>query len=686
VTSFFREPEAFDVLTKEVFPAVLEDKNRKSTLRIWAPGCSTGEEVYSIAICLREYLEKTGININVQIFGTDASEKNIEKARVGVYPETIADDVSEERLRHFFARVNNQYQINKSIRDMCIFAKQDLTRDPPFSNLDIVSCRNVLIYFKPTIQKKVIPWFHYALNSGGYLFLGKSESIGSFNELFSPLNKGIAYMKRPVASKANFGLAIHEPYIPKDSVKKNFVVEKPLANLEKEVERVLVNRYAPPGVVINENMDILIFRGNTSPYISPSSGEATLNLMKMAREELRVELQTAVYLAKKQKETVKREGIGFRHNGDYKEINIEIVPMTTSPKETNFLILFEDVISKAPKRGKGKRKTAAVMAQEESIRNGQITELKRELASTKETLQTIIEEQEATNEELRAALEEVQSSNEELQSTNEELETAKEELQSTNEELNTLNEELANRNRELTRSHNDLNNLFSNIDVAVIVLDNALKIRLFNPIAEKLFNLIPADIGRPISDIRLKLVISDVEGKLNDVLTNFIPKQQEVQDEEDHWYEMRIRPYMTAEKKIDGLVLALLDIDNVIQNKKSIEKSRNFAESVLETINEPLLVLDADLRAIMSNRAFYQLFKVKPNQVLKKPVYEIGHGQLGIPEFKQALEKVLSTGEVSGGIIVGSDFPEIGKRILSLNIRRMPSLEGNEKRNQAKPH
>jgi two-component system CheB/CheR fusion protein len=516
-------------------------------VRIWVPRCSTGEEVYSIAICLREYLEKTGTTVNVQIFGTDVSDKNIEKARAGLYPETIADDVSEERLRHFFAKSNNHYQISKSVRDMCIFAKQDLTRDPPFSNLDIISCRNVLIYFKPQIQKKIIPLFHYALKPGGFLLLGKSESIGGFNELFSPLNKGVVYTKRPVASKATFGMALVEPFSQKEFAAKK-VTERPLATLEDEIERILMNRYTPPGVVVNDYMDILIFRGDLAPYISPSAGEASLNLLQMVREELRLELQTASYLVKKQKEPVKRTGITFKQNGDYKEINIEMVPIQPpKSKDTYFLVLFEEVAPSAQK--KSKRRPSKGTPPVESIKNGQIADLKRELASTKETLQTIIEEQEATNEELRAALEEVQSSNEELQSTNEELETAKEELQSTNEELNTLNEELANRNRQLTRMHDDLNNLFANIDMAVIVLDNNLKMRLFNPIAEKLFNLIPTDVGRPISDIRLRLSIENLEHKLREVLESLVTKQQEVQDEKDHWYELRMRPYLTAEKK-----------------------------------------------------------------------------------------------------------------------------------------
>jgi two-component system CheB/CheR fusion protein len=675
VTSFFREPEAFEILKNDVFPAILKDKNSKATVRVWAPGCSTGEEVYSIAICLSEYLEMNGINMSVQIFGTDISERNIEKARAGVYSETIADNVSEARLKRFFSVVNHHYQINKSIRDMCIFAKQDLTRDPPFSNLDIVSCRNVLIYFKPSIQRRIIPLFHYALKEKGFLLLGKSESIGTFNDLFSPLHKDIAYVKRPVTSKVHFVTAIPLPLSPREFVKTSSV-EKPMAHLENEVERILVNKYTPPGILINENMDILIFRGNIAPYLSPSPGEATLNLMKMAKEELRIELQTAIYLVRRQKEPVKREGIGLRFNGNYKEINIEVIPIQHESKETYFLVLFEDVTPKVIKKGIQKKETAT--AHEESIKDGQIAELRRDLAATKETLQTIVEEQEATNEELRAALEEVQSSNEELQSTNEELETAKEELQSTNEELTTLNEELANRNRELTRSHNDLNNLFSNIDMAVLVLNNYLEIRLFNPLAEKLFKILPADVGRSISDIRLKLEISDLEAKLKEVLENFVPKTEEVQNEKGRWFEMRIRPYLTAEKKIDGVVLSFIDINDLIQSKKAIDESRQFAEGVLETINEPLLVLDADLRAIMSNRAFYKLFKVEPNQVMKKLIYEIGHGQLNIPELKQAIEKNRSKGKASTGLIVDGDFPEIGKRILSLNIMQLPSEDGKQ--------
>jgi two-component system CheB/CheR fusion protein len=470
-------------------------------------------------------------------------------------------------------------------------------------------------------------------------------------------------------------MVLVEPFSHKQIAQKR-TTERPLTTLVDEIERILMSKYTPPSVVVNGDLEILIFRGDLSPYISPSSGEASLNLLQMVREELRMELQTAAYLVKKKNEPVKRAGITIKQNGDYREVNIKMVPVKPADsKENFFLVLFEEVV---PTFQKKKLRPSKGKVFEESVKNVQISDLQNELASTKETLQTIIEEQEATNEELRAALEEVQSSNEELQSTNEELETAKEELQSTNEELNTLIEELANRNRQLTRMHDDLNNLFANIEVAVIVLDNNLRIRLFNPLAEKTFNLIPTDVGRPISDIRLTLSVSNLENQLRDVLESLVPKQQEVKDEKDHWYEMRIRPYLTAEKKIDGKVITLVDIDNVIQGKKSVEKSRNFAESVLETINEPLVVLDADLKVIMANRALGQIFKSKPAEVLNKHIYEVGSRQLDIPELQQAIRSVMTTGKSTGGIVVGAKFPEIGKRILSLNIRQLPSAEGKE--------
>ncbi|HYA77639.1 MAG TPA: CheR family methyltransferase [Verrucomicrobiae bacterium] len=557
VTSFFREPETFNELCQKVFPQLIRDRTMETPIRVWVPGCSTGEEVYSIAIVLQEFLERNGKSGQLHIFGTDISEKNIERARQGVYPESIVEPISADRKKHFFSKTEQGFQINKSIRDMCIFAKQDLTHDPPFSNLDLISCRNVLIYLKPQAQKRIIPLFHYALKQNGYLILGRSESIGSYDSLFSSVDKGPIYMRKPVPSRVTFEPEAFETYFKKELPPKIIEIEKPFVLLQKQIEKIITSR-APPAIVINEKMEIQSFHGETSKYISPMPGQASFDLMKMAKQDLSLELQTAIFIARKQKTNVRRENVRYRRNGDYQEVNFEIIPVEVpNTGETFYTILFEDVCPTSIKH-EGEAAT-----ENESVARTVNEELRRELAATKENLQTIIEEQEATNEELRSALEEVQSSNEELQSTNEELETAKEELQSTNEELNTLNEELGRRNAELINVKDDLNNVFNNIDIGVLVLSRDLKIRLFTPAAEKMFNLINSDVGRPINDIRLKINVPALEKNLSEVIENLTPLQQKIKDEEGHLYQMRIRPYLTGEKKIEGVVLSLVNVDSV---------------------------------------------------------------------------------------------------------------------------
>ncbi len=571
VTSFFREPETFQTLVERVYPAILKDKTPEATIRLWVPGCATGEEVYSLALSLREYMEKTGATNPIQVFGTDVSDKNIEKARAGVYPDSIAENISEERLKHYFSKIDQRYQISKSIRDMCVFAKQDLTRDPPFSNLDLISCRNVLIYLKPEAQKRIIPLFHYALKVNGFLTLGKSESIGGYEDLFNAIDKTAVYQKRYGPPRIPLEIEVGEPYGRRQTITKKQAIAKPDESLQSELERILVTKFSPPGVVVNENLDVVLFEGDTSKFLTHGPGEASLDLMKMLRDELKLEAQTAIYLARKEKAPVKREGVEFRYNGSYGEVDIEVVPFTSRQTNGRFqLVLFESLVPvpKGQVKPKLPKDTSGTL----------IDELKRELASTKETLQTIIEEQEATNEELRAALEEVQSSNEELQSTNEELETAKEELQSTNEELNTVNEELTRRNRELGRAHDDLSNLFTNIDVTVIVLDPSLRIRLYTPSAEKIFHLIPADIGRPFDNISLGVNVQDMEAMLREVMDRLSPKQMQTQDKKGKWYEMRVRPYLTAEKKIDGVVLSFIDINSLMQAKDTRENKKSAAK------------------------------------------------------------------------------------------------------------
>lgn len=673
VTSFFREPETFQILIERVYPVIFKNRSPESVVRVWVPGCATGEEAYSIALSLKEYMDKNNITISVQVFGTDISDKNIEKARAGLYPDTISESVSEERLKRFFTKSDQKYQVHKSIRDMCVFAKQDLTRDPPFSNLDLISCRNVLIYLKPEAQKRIIPLFHYALKPNGFLVLGKSETAGGFEDLFSSQDKTPIYVKKAVATRLPLEMELHEPYVTKPGQKKK-TKEEPLDNLQKEAQRILLSRFAPSGVIVNYDLEVCFFQGNTSKFLSHGPGEASFNLLDMAKQELRLELQTALYLARKQKEPVKREGIQFKDNGQIGIVDIEILPLTIPQfSKKFFLILFEQgapqaevIKGKGPKRVKIDAKTTVIDG------------LERELASTKETLQTIIEEQEATNEELRAALEEVQSSNEELQSTNEELETAKEELQSTNEELNTVNEELSRRHKELTRVHDDLSNLFNNVDMIIIVLDPELRIRLFTPTAEKAFNLIPSDVGRPIQDISLGVNVPNFEEMVRDVIENLRLKQLEVQDRKGRWYVMRLRPYLTAEKKIDGVVLSFVDIDAIVQGKTETEKARNFAETVLTTMQEPLVVLDDDLKVTMANPSFYETFGIDTGDAVGKNIFKIGNKQWQIPQFKEALEKTINDGEVAD-LIIDHTFPKIGRRVLSINLGKLSSQSSDSK-------
>jgi two-component system CheB/CheR fusion protein len=675
VTSFFREPDTYKEIKEKVFPSIMKDRPPNAPIRIWVPGCSTGEEAYSMAISLREYMEKHPTTLSVQIFGTDLSQKNIDKARSGIYPEGITAEVSTERLNRFFSKNTHGYQINKSIREMCVFAKQDLIRDPPFSNVDVVSCRNVLIYLKPAVQKTIIPLFHYALKPKGYLILGNSESIGSFNDLFSPLNgKGPIYSKKLVPSRIPLKTeSFIEPKVKEPAVTMERT-GKPIVALQKEFERVLMEKYAPDGVIINSDMELLFVRGNMGSYFNPAPGAASLNLVRMVREELRSELQTAIYRAKLEKHAVRRERVRFSFDDQTRETNIEVIPVKTPESEEGFFMVLFEERRKAP-FPKPRRRKCRDMEKDEKDRV--IDDLQQDLASTKTTLQTIVEQQEATNEELKSALEEVQSSNEELQSTNEELETAKEELQSTNEELNTLNEELSTRNQELMRALNDQNNLFASMKVAVIMVDVNQRIRLVNPLAEGMFNLIPADVGRPIKQIRLRINVPDLERMLLEVVDKLVSKEQEIQDETGHWYLMRLRPYITEENKIDGAVISFVDIDNVVHSKVDLEKAYGFSQTVLATMTEPLVVLDSDLKIVSANRAFYKLFQVKPEEKVTTPIYELPIMPWKDAQFKRQLGKVLSEGKTIDRLALDQEFPNVGLRNLLINA--VPLKASNEK-------
>jgi two-component system CheB/CheR fusion protein len=558
VTGFFRDPDVFTTFARDILPDLVRDRDAENPVRIWVPGCATGEEVYSLAILLLEAMAGSD-SCPIQIFGTDISDEAVDRARLGIYPENIAGEVSEERLRRFFTKGNGTYRVTKAVRECCVFARQNVTRDPPFSRLDLVSCRNVMIYLGNALQRKVMSIFHYALRSEGYLLLGSSETIGNFGELFSVVDrkhkiyqKKIS-MKRP---KVDFEAPVpparvERPRLPEDSVS--------AANVFREADRLMLQRFSPPGVLINENLEILQFRGRTSHFLEPPAGAASFNILKMAREGLLSELRAAIHTAGKKEAPVRREGLHVRTNGGMAVVNIEVVPFITAAKERYQIILFEELepVVEEKKPGRGRKASLAADVESDTRQAGR---LKRELEATREYLQSIIEEQEAMNEELRSANEEIQSSNEELQSTNEELETAKEELQSSNEELTTLNEELETRNQELADANNDLVNLLASVDLPIVMLDSNLRIRRFNPGAQRTLNLIASDVGRSIDDLKTTLILDDLGKLVADVIENLEVRELQVQDRRGQWYSMRIRPYKTTDHKIDGAVLVLIDL------------------------------------------------------------------------------------------------------------------------------
>ncbi|HET9178903.1 MAG TPA: chemotaxis protein CheB [Terriglobia bacterium] len=563
VTGFFRDPEVFEALKREVFPNLVKDRPAGTPVRAWISGCSTGEEAYSVAIVLLEFLSEVSANQEVQIFATDVNEAALEKARQGEYLESIATDVSPERLRRFFMKTPHGYRINKSVRDLCIFARHDIGKDPPFSRLDLITCRNLLIYLGPVLQKRILPIFHYALKSTGFLLLGSSETIGTFAEYFSLVDKKHKlYRARPGARSHIMdlaGRAAADPGTPRREIEPelndNF-------NLQKEANRILLNRFSPPGVIIDDDFKVVHFQGRTGRYLEPAPGNASLNLARMAREGLHVDLRAAVQEATRSHHPVRKRGVLMKQNAHTVAVDIEVIPIKGPAASDGYcLVLFQDATvavpaaepGKAAKGHKGRNIPSKTASRE-------ISHLKEELGQTRNTLQSTIEELEATNEELRSANEEGLSSNEELQSTNEELETAKEELQSANEELTTLNEELQNRNHALNIANNDLSNLLASVDIPILMLGNGLRIRRFTPSVQKLMNIVNADIGRPVSDVKLKFELSAFEKLIAEAVDNTAVKTLDVETFDGNWYSMRIRPYKTTENKIDGAVISWLEM------------------------------------------------------------------------------------------------------------------------------
>jgi two-component system CheB/CheR fusion protein len=608
VTGFFRDPECFQALRRRVLPK-LNLNRRPDPVRVWVPGCSTGEEVYTLAMLLLESLAPHTSQTKIQMFGTDISEPAIERARTGIYAEAAVRGVSAARLRRFFVKVEHGYQINKDVRGLCVFARHDLASDPPFSKLDLISCRNVLIYAGPLLQNRILSAFQYALKPGGFLFLGKSESISAYADIFEAEDRQHKiFTRKPKAGMApRFDWRVEDRREPGLSLPKAALPDLG-SDFQKQAEQVLLQRYAPSALVIDSDLRILHFQGDISPYLLVPTGPPTVHLLKMLRPEFVVALRRAISQVKRDGATVAAEPVHFDYHGQTCAVSTEVSPLGRGNNgKPDFLVVFKEAMpgprrrEKAPQEGKKEKESR----------------LERELKATREYLSSLAAEHETAQEEMKAAHEEILSSNEELQSTNEELETAKEELQSSNEELLTLNEELLHRNLDLGVLTNDLNNLLVGVDIPVVVLDGSLHIRRFTPNAGRLLNLIEADVGRPFSDIASALDVGDWDSLFAEVTREVRPLEREVRDKNGRWHSLRIRPYRTSDNKIDGVIVVMLDTDVI---NRELRESRDYARVLLESATQGVIAADADGKIVLINRAAEKMFGYSGAELLGKAI------------------------------------------------------------------
>lgn len=619
VTNFFRDPEAFEHLEKALTEN-LKNKPDEYTVRAWVPGCSTGEEVYSVAILLLEIKHKLNLNCNFQIFGTDIDETAISVARAGLYHASISADLSPERLKRFFNQEDDgQYRIRKMVREIVIFAPQNLIKDPPFTKLDLISCRNLLIYLGTELQKKLFPVFHYSLNHDGILFLGSSETLGQALDLFSSLNKKWkVYRKKPggIARRdllaPTTAVANDVPLQDIDSSSKTFDL-----NTTQLVETILQESNTPPSVVIDNSGNVVYIHGRTGKFLEPAEGKISNDITDMARPGVKTALVAAIRKINKNKQEVVVSDISVPFNGG-KPIKIDLVlkPILDHGSMRNLIMVQFQEISSHLQVNKN-------VAKARQTHKKTVSELEKDLLFTRENLQTTIEELETSNEELKSANEELQSTNEELQSTNEEMETSKEELQSLNEESITVNAELQNRIDELSKTNDDMKNLLDSTDIATIFLDEALCLRRFTPCATVIVPLTPTDVGRPIGHFANNLIDVDITEYGEKVLEDLVPRNVVVESKDNLFYQMRVRPYRTVNNVIDGAVITFNDItDNQIANEV-LKASEKVLREFMHSATYGFILLDKDLNQIEVNDMALKITQIARKDLLKMKLTDI---------------------------------------------------------------
>ena len=676
VTSFFRDPEAFEALKDRVIPQLLDQRPPHLPLRVWVPGCATGEEAYSLAMLFREYLEEHGQHRRVNLFATDIDEDAIAAARAGAYLQNIAADVSPERLQRFFVKEDAGYRIKQEVRESVVFAVQNVIKDAPFTRLDLLSCRNLLIYLGADLQNQLVPLFHYSLNPGGCLFLGASETTGGFTDLFSVQDpKWKLYHRRDVAAairpmKFSAITGIRAPF-PLPSVP---VVRED--SIQVLARKILLEHLTPPAVLVNEKGDILYIHGRTGKYLEPAPGAGVMNILEMAREGCAFELRTALRQAVATQQDTTCRRLKVKANGGFAEVCFTVKPLRQPEGlRGTLLVVFDDPAAPPAKVSKSRGRQSPAPSQEKAA-------LAEELHFVKADLQATIEELQSSNEELQSANEELQSTNEELQSTNEELDTSREEIQSVNEELLTVNAELQTKIENLFRAESDMKNLLDSTRVAMIFLDRRLCLRRFTPPAVRLVKLISTDVGRSLGDLVINLDYDQLLADAREVLDTLEPREREVRGREgldtyQTWFLVQVIPYRTVDRVIDGVVIIGTDITRLKQAEEmatanaAAQAARQYAENIVDTVWEPLLVLDEDLRVVSANHSFYKFFQVPPGETAGRRIFELGQGQWDIPELRLLLEEILPEKTVMRDFRVEHDFPGIGPRNMRLNARRI---------------
>jgi len=638
VTSFFRDPEAFAALRDEVLAKLVESKAGEDgeVIRVWVAGCATGEEAYSIAILLRELMEKAGREVKVQIYGTDLDEHAVSAARAGVYPVAIEADVTPERLRRFFVREEAGYRVRREIREQVVFAVQDLIKDPPFTRLDLISCRNVFIYMETALQDRILTLFHYALRPGGVLFLSPAEGIGDHARRFSAIDRKWRLFRAQRDASSTRAVLFGGPSWVKGPHGSEDMKKTPPSDYAEITRRVLLQTSAPASVLTDRDGTILYVHGETGQYLRPAPGQPTLSVADMALDGLQVEIRGALRRAATSGKPVHRPGIPVTRNGATQTVDLTVRPVG-APKGAQGLLLlsFHEAKASAPSKGaRGKRGARAADA-------SRIQELTRALAYTRESLQATIEEQQTAHEELQSSNEELQSTNEEVQASNEELETAKEELQSVNEELTTVNAELQGKVEQLTGMQDDMKNLLDAISVGTVFLDEPRVTFTFTREACRIYRLAPGDVGRPLVDIKSNLVEHDLVAEAQAVLDDLVPVEREVRCADGAWYLARLLPYRTVDNAIRGVVMTFTDISKRVQAEAIAQAERELAARIVDTVRDPLLVLDGSLRVVSASRSFHDAFGTTALTSTGRHVYELAERRWDIPALRELLERVL---------------------------------------------